>query len=114
LRVGLDYQAGIAGKRLTAAQRQKIGLARALLKRPDYLIVNEATALLDDAAQGRILKNILKVRAGKGVLWVLRHADQAAGFQRLLVMKDGRLAEQGKPEEVLARKSSAIAEVAAQ
>jgi len=114
LRVGLDYQAGIAGKRLTAAQRQKIGLARALLKRPDYLIVNEATVLLDGAAQVRILKNILKVRAGKGVLWVLRHADQAAGFQRLLVMKDGRLAEQGKPEEVLARKSSAIAEVAAQ
>ncbi len=114
LRVGLDYQAGTAGKRLTAAQRQKIGLARVLLKRPAYLIVNEATALLDAAAQGRIMKNILKVRADKGVLWVLRHADQATGFQRLLVMKDGRIAEQGKPEEVLARKSSVIAEVAAQ
>jgi putative ABC transport system ATP-binding protein len=114
LRVGLDYQAGIAGKRLTAAQRQKIGLARALLKRPAYLIVNEATALLDGAAQSRILKNILKLRAGLGLLWVLRHADQAADFQKLLVMKDGQVVEQGKPAEVLARKSSVIAEVAAQ
>jgi putative ABC transport system ATP-binding protein len=114
LRIGLDYQAGIAGKRLTAAQRQKVGLARALLKRPAYLIVNEATALLDGAAQGRIMKNILKVRADKGVLWVLRHSDQAAGFQRLLVLKEGRIVDQGKPEEVLARKSSLITEDAAQ
>jgi putative ABC transport system ATP-binding protein len=114
LRVGLDFQAGIAGKRLTAAQRQKIGLGRALLKRPDYLIVNEATALLDGAAQGRIMKNILKTRADKGVLWVLRHPEQAAGFHRLLVLKDGRVAEQGKPEEILARRSAAPAEVAAQ
>jgi len=114
LRVGLDYQAGIAGKRLTAAQRQKIGLARALLKRPAYLIVNEAIALLDGAAQARIMKNVLKASSGKGVLWVLRHADQAAGFHRLLVMKDGRIIEQGKTDEVLARKSSVIAEVAAQ
>jgi putative ABC transport system ATP-binding protein len=97
LYVGLDYQAGIAGKRLTAAQRQKVGLGRALLKRPTYLIVNEATALLDAASQGRILKNVLQARRDKGALWVLRHADQAAGFQRLLVMKDGRIAEQGKP-----------------
>ena len=114
LRVGLDYQAGIAGKRLTAAQRQKIGLARALLKRPAYLIVNEAIALLDGAAQARIVKNVLAASAGKGVLWVLRHADQAAGFQRLLLMKDGRIIEQGKADEVLAQKSDVIAEVAAQ
>jgi ABC-type multidrug transport system fused ATPase/permease subunit len=84
------------------------------LKRPAYLIVNEATALLDGAAQGRIMKNILKVRADKGVLWVLRHSDQAAGFQRLLVLKEGRIVDQGKPEEVLARKSSLITEDAAQ
>ena len=95
-------------------QRQKIGLGRALLKRPDYLIVNEATALLDGAAQARIMKSILKSREGKGVLWVLRHVEQAAGFHRLLVLKDGRVAEQGKPEEILARRSKAPAEVAAQ
>jgi ABC-type transport system involved in cytochrome bd biosynthesis fused ATPase/permease subunit len=60
------------------------------------------------------MKNILKACAGKGVLWVLRHGDQAAGFQKLLVMKEGRVVDQGKPGEVLARKSNVIAEVAAQ
>jgi putative ABC transport system ATP-binding protein len=114
LRVGLDYQAGIAGKRLTAAQRQKIGLGRALLKRPDYLIVNEALALLDAAAQNRITKAVLKIRAGKGVLWVMRHAQPPDEFDKMIVMKDGRVADQGKPAEVLARITGVPAEQAAQ
>jgi putative ABC transport system ATP-binding protein len=114
LRVGLDYQAGIAGKRLTAAQRQKIGLGRALLKRPDYLIVNEALALLDAAAQNRITKAVLKIRTGKGVLWVMRHAQPPDEFDKMIVMKDGRVADQGKPAEVLARITGVPAEQAAQ
>jgi putative ABC transport system ATP-binding protein len=114
LRVGLDYQSGIAGKRLTAAQRQKIGLGRALLKRPDYLIVNEALALLDAAAQNRITKAVLKIRAGKGVLWVMRHAQPPDEFDKMIVMKDGRVADQGKPAEVLARITGVPAEQAAQ
>jgi len=114
LRVGLDYPAGIAGKRLTAPQRQKIGLGRALMKRPVYLIINEATALLDAAAQARLMENLLVVRRGKGVLWVVRHAEEARRFQRLVVMRDGRVAEQGRAEEVLARMKSPSAELAAQ
>jgi putative ABC transport system ATP-binding protein len=114
LRVGLDYASGIAGKRLTAPQRQKIGLGRALLKRPDFLIVNEALVLLDDLAQGRIVKNVLKTRAGKGVLWVMRHAGPAKDFDRLVVMKDGRVADEGKPAEVLDRITGVPAEQAAQ
>jgi putative ABC transport system ATP-binding protein len=114
LRVGLDYQAGIAGKRLTAAQRQKIGLGRALVKRPDYLIVNEALALLDAAAQNRITKAVLKFRAGRGVLWVMRHAQPADEFDKMIVMKDGRVADQGKPAEVLVRITGVPAEQAAQ
>ncbi len=103
LRVGLDYQSGIAGKRLTAPQRQKIGLGRALLKRPDYLIVNETLALLDGSAQTRITKAVLKSRSGKGVLWVSRHAEAAHDFEWMMAMKDGRVVDQGKPDEVLGR-----------
>jgi putative ABC transport system ATP-binding protein len=113
LRVGLEYQSGIAGKRLTAAQRQKIGLARALLKRPQYLIVNEATALLDAPTQSRILDNVLAARRGRSMLWVVRHADDATRFDRLLVLKDGRIAEQGRPGELAARKTGPVAELAA-
>ncbi|MEA2782558.1 MAG: putative transport system ATP-binding protein [Rhodospirillaceae bacterium] len=113
LRIGLDYQSGIAGKRLTTAQRQKVGLARALLKRPEYLIVNEATATLDAQAQARIMENVLAARRGKSVLWVIRHADEGARFERLLVMKEGRIAEQKRAEETPARKPGPVAEHAA-
>jgi putative ABC transport system ATP-binding protein len=114
LRVGLDYSAGIAGKRLTAVQRQKIGIGRALLKRPRYLIVNEATALLDAAGQVRLMEKILAMRQGQGLLWVIRHAEDARRFQRLVVMREGRVADQGRAEEVLARIKGPAAELAAQ
>jgi putative ABC transport system ATP-binding protein len=114
LRIGLEYQAGIAGKRLSNVQRQKLGLTRALLKQPNYLIVNEATALIDAAGQARILENILKASKGRTVLWVLRHPKDAESFQRLITMKDGRIGEQGSPKELLARKAKAAEGIAAQ
>ncbi len=91
--VGLDFQVGIGGKRLTAAQRQKIDLARGMLKRPDLLILNDATALLDPAAQAKVMGRVLGARRGKGVLWVLPAAELARQFDRILVMRDGRIAE---------------------
>jgi putative ABC transport system ATP-binding protein len=100
LGVGLDFHVGIAGKRLTAAQRQKIGLGRALLKRPQLLVLNEATSLLDNASQMRIAEAILGSNDGFGVLWVLHRADLARHFDRVLVLRDGRLLEQGPPADL--------------
>ena len=100
LEVGLDFEVGIAGKRLNAAQRQKVGLGRALLKRPDLLIVNEATAVLDAAAQARILAGVLRMRAGRGVVWVVSHRDSAAKFDRVVVLRDAKIVEQGRPDEL--------------
>jgi putative ABC transport system ATP-binding protein len=100
LAVGLDFQVGIAGKRLTASQRQKIGLARALIKRPQMLVLNEAINLLDGQAQGRVAESVRKMRQGQGLIWVLHRADLARSFDRILVLKDGRLVEQGRPAEL--------------
>jgi len=94
LEVGLDYQVGIAGKRLSSAQRQKIDLARALVKRPDILILNEATALLDAAAQAKVMENILAARPGKGVIWMMDRPSSARKFDRVLVMRDGRVVDE--------------------
>ncbi len=96
LEVGLDFQVGIAGKRLTAGQRQKVGLGRALVKRPDLMIVNEATAVLDAAAQAAVLAAVLDIRRGQGVIWVLGRADAARKFDRVVVVQDGKIIEQGK------------------
>jgi len=94
LEVGLDYQVGIAGKRLNSAQRQKIDLARALVKRPDILILNEATALLDAAAQAKVTENILAERRGQGVIWMMDRPSMARKFDRILAMRGGRVVEE--------------------
>lgn len=94
LRIGLDFEVGNGGKRLAPAQRQKLGLGRALIKRPDLLIVNEATAVLDGGAQARLLEKILAARRGRGVFWVLHRDDLAEAFDRVLVVREGRLVEQ--------------------
>jgi putative ABC transport system ATP-binding protein len=101
--VGLDYNVGVAGKRLTAGQRQKLGLARALLKRPDLLIINDATAVLDGASQQRLLDNVLSANAGRGVVWVLGRPAQAQHFDRVLVMQGGKVVEEGTPKELASR-----------
>lgn len=102
LKAGLGYDVGIGGKRLTKVQRQKLGIARALLKKPDLLIVNEAASVMDAASQNRLMENILKAREGAGVIWTLQRAEAADRFDRVLVMRAGRLVEQGKFQELKA------------
>jgi putative ABC transport system ATP-binding protein len=100
IEVGLDYQVGIGGNRLSAGQRQKIGLGRALLKRPDILIVNDALAVLDGGSQARLLRQVLERRQGRGVIWMLQRPEAAENFDRVLVMDEGRLVEQGSFAEL--------------
>ncbi len=97
LEVGLDFQVGVAGARLSNAQRQKLALARALAKRPSLLVVNEATQGLDPAAQARVMDGVF---AGAGeclVVWVLQPNAERGSFDRLLVFSEGRLAGDDRP-----------------
>ncbi|HEY5899969.1 MAG TPA: ABC transporter transmembrane domain-containing protein [Burkholderiales bacterium] len=93
--IGLDYQVGVGGARLAVADRQKIALVRALLKRPTLLIVDHAVAALDPAAQLRVLEGILAERKERGLVWVLQRPDIAERFDVVLVMDKGKLAEKG-------------------
>ncbi len=105
--VGLEFNVGVAGKRLTSGQRQKLGLARALLKRPDFLIVNRALAALDRPSQEKIIDAIVKNSREsdnrQGILWVLASPIMAKKFDRVLVMEQGRLVEEGSPDELAAK-----------
>jgi len=97
---GLGYEVGVGGKRLSAAQRQKVGLARALLKRPDILIINDALAVMDATTQARLLEAVLEYCKGRGVIWTLQRPAAAEHFDRVLVMSEGRVVEQGRYEEL--------------
>jgi ABC-type transport system involved in cytochrome bd biosynthesis fused ATPase/permease subunit len=93
--IGLDYQVGSGGTRLSLAQRQRAAIARALLKRPDLLILNEATSALDGQLQHKVSEGLHEEMADRGLIWVLHRASLARNFDRVLVMSSGKLQEQG-------------------
>mgnify|MGYP001815508596 CR=1 FL=1 len=99
-RVGLDFQVGVGGKRLNATQRQKLAIARALIKRPDVLVINEATAVMDGATRARLIHTVLGYREGAGVVWVLERAAMADRFDDVIVLRQGRLMERGKYDDL--------------
>ena len=94
--IGLGYQVGVGGARLSTADRQKVAIARALLKRPAVLILDQAAAGLDAGSQNRIVSKLLESRKGRCVFWALQRSDLAERFGHTLVMERGRLAEQGR------------------
>jgi putative ABC transport system ATP-binding protein len=95
IEVGLDFEVGVGGARLSAGQRQKVGIARILLRRPDILIFNEATAALDSGSQAKVLANIFSETKGRGLVWALQRASLAETFDRVMVMRGGRIVETG-------------------
>jgi energy-coupling factor transporter ATP-binding protein EcfA2 len=98
--VGLDYNVGSGGARLSMAQRQKAAIARAVLKRPDLLILNEATSALDGQAQAKVSNGLKEEFAGRGIIWVLHRASLARNFERALILSGGKLQEQGRVSEL--------------
>ena len=111
MEVGLGFHVGNGGGRLSGSQRQKLGIARAVLKRPDVLILNEATGSLDGAAQTAILAGLKQEFDGRGLVWAVHRPSMAAEFDRVLVMKSGRVIEQGTFEE-LNREGTALHDLA--
>ena len=103
VRIGLAYQVGVGGARLAAADRQKIAMVRALLKRPALLVLDHAAAVLDPASQSRVLDRVLAERRGRGVVWALSREEYAERFTTVLVMERGRLVEQGRFAELKRR-----------
>lgn len=103
IEVGLEYNVGVAGKRLPATHRQKLGIARALIKQPQLLVVNEAVAVFDGRTQDRIRDNILKEADGRGVVWIANRPSQVEPFKHIVVMQSGRIVAQGTPDELKAK-----------
>jgi ABC-type multidrug transport system fused ATPase/permease subunit len=94
IELGLEFSVGIGGSRLTASQRQKLALARSLLKRPDLLVIDQATAALDPGSQRLIRAGVLRDCGSRGLVWASTEAPDYTGFDRMLVMENGRIAGQ--------------------
>ena len=100
MEVGLDYSVGIAGTRLSGAQRQKLAIARAILKRPDLIVLDRATATLDPPSQDKIMRNLFEEFEGRGLIWMLHRADLGSKFEHALVLESGKVVEQGRFTEL--------------
>ena len=100
LEIGLDASAGVAGGRLNPAQRQKLAIARVLLRDPDMLILNQAAAALDPDAVAPVVNAIREQFAEKTVLWTLSRAEHARSFNQVIVVENGRVVESGSVADV--------------
>ena len=107
IEVGLLAEVGVGGARLSLQQRQKLALARALLKRPDILILHDAVSPLDPGEQVKVLDALLEAFEGRTLIWSLGRSDLAKRFDYVLVMRQGRIVEQGAYDE-LNRDGSAL------
>ena len=105
--VGLQARTGVSGGRLSLAQRQKLALARAILKRPDVLLLYEATASLDPSEQHAILGALLEEFRERTLIWAVSRSDWAERFDHVLVMRGGRVVGEGRYDE-LSRDGSAL------
>jgi ABC-type multidrug transport system fused ATPase/permease subunit len=102
--MGMQFQVGTKGDRLSGGQRQKLAIARAFLKAPRILIMDEATSGLDNNSQARI-QNQLDTRWRETTLIsVVHRLDITKSYDRIAVMKAGKIVEMGTYEELIAKK----------
>lgn len=103
--IGMEFQVGSKGDRLSGGQRQKLAIARVFLKAPRVLIMDEATSALDNKSQARI-QSLLDTRwKGQSTLIAVVHRlDIIKSYDKIAVMKAGRIGEMGTYDDLIAKK----------
>lgn len=100
---GLDAQVGERGVKLSGGQRQRIAIARVLLKDAPILILDEATSALDSEVEAAIQQSLYRLMENKTVIAIAHRLSTIAAMDRLIVMDQGRIVEQGSHQQLLAQ-----------
>lgn len=98
---GYDTLAGERGARFSGGQRQRLALARALLRNPPILLLDEATSALDPATECAINETLLRVAAGRTVISVTHRLSTVVHADRIFLLEQGRVRESGRHDELL-------------
>lgn len=101
---GMETMVGDRGAKLSGGQRARVSLARALLKKPSLLILDEASSALDAETERRIQENLLSTGSGRATIAVAHRLSTIRNANEILAMVDGAVVERGKHDELLEHK----------
>lgn len=100
---GYDTVIGSRGSTLSGGERQRLSIARALLKNAPVLILDEPTSALDVKTEGLLLEALERLKAGRTTLIIAHRLSTIRNADRIIVLQDGRIAESGTHNELLAK-----------
>ncbi len=100
-RTGYDAHVGERGVKLSGGQRQRVAIARVVLKDAPILVLDEATSALDSEVEQAIQEQLLGLMEGKTVIAIAHRLSTIARMDRLIVLDEGRIVEQGSHEDLL-------------
>ena len=110
---GYDTTIGENGAKLSGGERQRISIARALLKNAPIVLLDEATASLDVENETKVQGALSRLLGGKTVLVIAHRMRTIEAADKIIVLKDGKVAEEGKPQDLLAKEDGIFRRMAA-
>ncbi|NJM83722.1 MAG: ABC transporter ATP-binding protein/permease [Tabrizicola sp.] len=100
---GYDTTVGERGLKLSGGEKQRVGIARTLLKNPPILVLDEATSALDTQTERSIQESLREMGEGRSVITIAHRLSTIADADRIIVMEQGQIVEEGRHDELLAR-----------
>ncbi|KAK7476601.1 hypothetical protein BaRGS_00032147, partial [Batillaria attramentaria] len=98
---GYDTSCGERGLQMSGGQKQRLAIARALIRRPKVLILDETTSALDYQTEAQVQATVNSLRGKVTILWIAHHLNTVHIADRILVLDKGRVVEQGTPSDLL-------------
>jgi len=99
-----DTPAGEEGTKLSGGQGQKIAIARNIIKNPDIFIFDELTSNIDAKSREQIFSSILNISKDKTLIYISHNLSEILNMDRVIVIEDGKIVEEGKPDELINKK----------
>ena len=100
---GYQTTVGERGLKLSGGEKQRVGIARTLLKNPRILLLDEATSALDSETEGEILDSLREMGQGRTVITIAHRLSTIADADEIVVLEDGLITERGRHDDLLAR-----------